>query len=56
VSIVPVYYVWHLRTGGHPWVLPGWIMLLEYGSVALTAVVVFLRIRHPAGLESSAVR
>src|SRR5262249_10295813 len=31
VSILPTYYVWHLRTLGLPWLVPGWIMLLEYG-------------------------
>jgi hypothetical protein len=43
VSIVPTYIVWHLRTVGRPWVVPGWIMLLEYGSVATAAVAVGLR-------------
>jgi hypothetical protein len=43
VSIIPTYYVWHLRALGRPWILPGWIMLLEYGSVALTAAIIGLR-------------
>ena len=43
VSIIPTYIIWHLRTLGRPWVLPGWIMLLEYGSVAITAVIILLR-------------
>jgi len=43
VSIIPTYYVWHLRTLGRPWVVPGWIMLLEYGSVALAAAMIALR-------------
>ena len=42
VSIIPTYVVWHLRTLGRPWAVPGWIMLLEYGSVAATAVIVGL--------------
>jgi alpha-1,6-mannosyltransferase len=46
VSIIPTYYVWHLRTLGRPWLVPGWIMLLEYGAVAASgAIVVFRRIR-----------
>jgi alpha-1,6-mannosyltransferase len=46
VSIIPTYYVWHLRTLGGPWVVPGWIMLLEYGSVAMAgAIIVFHRLR-----------
>ncbi len=43
VSIIPTYYVWHLRTLGRPWLVPGWIMLLEYGSVAAAGVIVWLR-------------
>ncbi|MGO9518991.1 MAG: glycosyltransferase 87 family protein [Candidatus Korobacteraceae bacterium] len=49
VSIIPTYIVWHLRTLGRPWVIPGWITLLEYGSVAMTAAVILLRrITRPA--------
>jgi alpha-1,6-mannosyltransferase len=43
VSIIPIYYVWHLRAIGRDWVLPGWIMLLEYGCVAIIAAIVFFR-------------
>ena len=43
VSIIPTYYVWHLRTLGRPWLVPGWIMLLEYGAVALTGAILWLR-------------
>jgi hypothetical protein len=43
VSIIPTYYVWHLRAVGRPWIVPDWIMLLEYGSVAITAAVIILR-------------
>jgi hypothetical protein len=42
-SIIPTYIVWHLRTLGRPFVLPGWIMLLEYGAVAITAAIILLR-------------
>ena len=45
VSIIPTYYVWHLRTLGRPWLLPSWIMLLEYGSVAAAGVVIGFRRR-----------
>ena len=45
VSILPTYYVWHLRALGRPWLVPGWIMLLEYGSVALAGVIIALRRR-----------
>jgi alpha-1,6-mannosyltransferase len=44
VSIIPAYVMWHLRTLGRPWgVLPGWVMLLEYGCVAAAATVLALR-------------
>jgi alpha-1,6-mannosyltransferase len=49
VSIIPTYVVWHLRTLGRPWLVPDWIMLLEYGSVATAGVVIALRrLRRPA--------
>ncbi len=44
VSIIPTYVQWHLRALGHPWgALPGWVMLLEYGCVVITAVIIALR-------------
>ncbi len=44
VSIIPTYVQWHLRTLGHPWgALSGWIMLVEYGCLAVTAAVMALR-------------
>jgi hypothetical protein len=49
VSIIPTFYVWHLRTLGRPWLVPGWIMLLEYGFVATAgAIIVFRRFARPA--------
>jgi alpha-1,6-mannosyltransferase len=49
VTIIPTYYVWHLRRLGRPWVVPGWIMLLEYTSVAAAgAIVTFRRHRREA--------
>ncbi len=41
-SIIPTYIVWHLRAAGHPWILPAWVMPLEYVSVVLTAAVIAL--------------
>jgi alpha-1,6-mannosyltransferase len=43
VSIIPTYYVWHLRTLGRPWLVPGWIMLLEYGAVATAGAIIGFR-------------
>jgi hypothetical protein len=49
LSIVPTYYVWHLRTLGRPWLVPGWIMLLEYGSMATAgAIIGFRRLERPS--------
>jgi len=55
LSIIPTYYVWHLRTVGRPWLVPGWIMLLEYGSVAVAAAIIALhRITRSTALQCSA--
>jgi alpha-1,6-mannosyltransferase len=49
VSIIPTYYVWHLRAVGRPWLVPGWVMLLEYGCVAAAAaVIVYRRFTRPS--------
>jgi len=54
VSIIPTYYVWHLRTLGRPWLVPGWIMLLEYGAVATAgAIIAFRRFTRPAATRCS---
>jgi hypothetical protein len=56
-SIIPVYVQWHLRTLGRPWeALPGWVMLLEYGCVAIAGVIILLRrITRPAAQPCSTV-
>jgi hypothetical protein len=56
VSIIPAYVMWHLRTLGRPWgSLPGWVMLLEYGCVAIAAAIIALRrITRPAALKCQA--
>ena len=52
VSIIPTYVVWHLRALGRPWLVPGWVMLLEYGCVAIAAAIIALRrITRPAALQ-----
>jgi alpha-1,6-mannosyltransferase len=54
VSIIPTYYVWYLRALGRPWLVPGWIMLLEYGSVAAAvAIIGFRRFTRAALARSS---
>jgi Glycosyltransferase family 87 len=56
VSIIPTYYVWRLRTLGGPWVVPDWIMLLEYGSVAIAAAIIRLRFSRSAAPRCSVDR
>jgi len=55
LSIIPTYYVWHLRTLGRPWLVPDWIMLLEYGSVAIAAAIIaLLRFTRSTALQCPA--
>jgi len=44
VSIVATYVQWHLRVLGHPWgALPLWVMVVEYGCVAIAVALIALR-------------
>lgn len=46
VSIIPTYVEWHLGNLGLPWgALPAWVMLLEFGCVAIVGLFILLR-RH----------
>lgn len=55
VSILPTYYLWHLRALGRPWIVPGWILLPEYGCVAVAGAIILLRrITRPAESASAA--
>jgi hypothetical protein len=57
LSIIPTYYVWRLRSLGQPWVVPNWILVLEYGSLAgAAAVIAWLRFSRPSGLQCSGDR
>ncbi len=52
LSILPTYYVWHLRTVGRPWVVPDWIMILEFGTVAISGAIIGLRrFTRPVALQ-----
>jgi len=54
VSIIPTYVVWHLRALGRPWVLPGWVMPLEYGCLVIAAAIIAARrIRRSSGQQTS---
>ena len=55
VSIIPTYIQWHLRRLGHPWgALPVWIMLVEYGCLAIAAAI--LVVRRMTGLNGAATK
>jgi alpha-1,6-mannosyltransferase len=44
VSIIPTYVMWHLRSAERPWgPLPGWVMVVEYGSLAIAAGMIAWR-------------
>jgi hypothetical protein len=54
IAVLPTYIVWHLRTMGRPFVLPGWVMVLEYGAVVMTAAIILVRrAARPAAALSS---
>jgi hypothetical protein len=41
-----------LRAIGRLWILPGWVMRLEYGCVAMTAaIILFRRITRPTSMR-----
>ena len=48
VSIIPTYVMWHLRALGRPWgALPVWVMVVEYGCMAMAgAIIGFRRFRR----------
>lgn len=49
VSIGATYVMWHLRATTGIWgTLPGWVMPLEYGCVAIAAAIVLLRRIRPS--------
>jgi alpha-1,6-mannosyltransferase len=53
VSIIATYVQWHLRAIGGSWgSLPAWVMVMEYGCVAIAAAIIaFRRIRHSPALS-----
>jgi alpha-1,6-mannosyltransferase len=55
VSIVPTYVVWHLRAVTGVWgALPGWVMPLEYGFVAIGAAIITVGRSKRSALHRSA--
>jgi alpha-1,6-mannosyltransferase len=51
VSIIPTYYVWHLRSVGRSWAVPNWTLVLEYGTVAIVALLVLRRMRQSTSMQ-----
>ena len=53
VSIFTTYIQWHLRALGHGWgALPGWVMPVEYGCVAIgSAVFAWSRLTRPVKFD-----
>jgi hypothetical protein len=45
LSILSVFFVWYSHAIGQPWQVPGWILLLEYGSVVAAATIAWFRER-----------
>jgi hypothetical protein len=55
VTIVPTYVMWHLRAVTGVWgALPGWVMPLEYGLVAIAGAIIIVRRSKRPGLQRSA--
>ena len=53
VTIIPTYVMWHLSAVRGSWgSLPAWIMLVEYGCLAIVAAIVWLR--RPKELQNRA--
>jgi hypothetical protein len=46
LSVVPVYTVWAESRRGGPWAVPVWVEALEYGVLAVSAVVCAIRLRR----------
>jgi len=42
LSVLSVFYVWYSHALGQLWHVPGWILFLEYGSVAISAALVLV--------------
>ncbi len=50
LAVLLTYAVWISETAGAGWVLPDWVLPVEFGCVAVGAVAAWLAIRRaPAG-------
>ena len=53
-SVLPVYVVWHLSRQGHRWIVPAWVMWIEYGVVLVGLMVLMVpRVLKGAGRPTS---
>jgi hypothetical protein len=50
-SVLPVYLVWHLSRLGQRWIVPSWILWIEYGAVLIVLIV--LIVLKGAGAKSA---
>ena len=57
-SVLPVYLVWHLSRQGHRWVVPHWVMGIEYGAelIALLVLVVLMVLRGAGAKRADGAR
>ncbi len=46
ISILPVYEVWDQSRRGGRWIPPAWVMLLEFGAVVITTILVRVRLKQ----------
>jgi hypothetical protein len=45
-SILPVYLVWAVPAYRRPWVVPAWVLSLEYGAVGAALILMLVRRRR----------
>ena len=57
-TIIPVYIVWDRATRGAAWRVPNWLMVVEYGLVVGTIILLWITDRqrqaerHPASVPA----
>jgi hypothetical protein len=54
LSVLSTYFVWYLHERGHPWHVPVWIILLEYGCPVIVAAIVLLQRARAAAPTTAA--
>ncbi|HEY3886326.1 MAG TPA: hypothetical protein VGL62_14020 [Vicinamibacterales bacterium] len=43
ISVLPVYLVWDLSRHGHRWIVPWWLLSVEYGALGIVLIVTIVR-------------